>query len=334
VQVWRVLGAIGRAMMRAGVLVLLFVVYQLWGTGIITDREQDRLGRQFEELLAAVPEGVAPSPSAAPEETTLAPSPTTTSAPAATLPVDLPVPEPGDAMGRILIPSIGVDFVYVQGVDLKFLQDGPGHFPQTPLPGQPGNAALAGHRTTYAAPFHRLDELQPGEDIIVETLQGAFTYRVDAQPAGEGEAPPGHFIVSPSAVEILDQDGANRLTLMACHPKYSAAQRIVVTASLVSDPAPPTPLPEPEPGVEPAVAFDASQDPLAGGDSSAWPAAIAWTAAALAVWFATWFAGQLLRRRNGGWAWSLPPYLVGVPVFAVVLFMAFGDIARLLPAAY
>lgn len=331
-QVWRVLGAVGRTMMRAGVLVLLFVVYQLWGTGIITDREQDRLGRQFEELLTSTEVG---GPSADTTTTTDPAATTPTTSAPVTAPADLPVPEPGDAIGRIQIPTIGVDFVYVQGVDLRYLQDGPGHFPQTPMPGQPGNAALAGHRTTYAAPFHRLDELRPGDDISVETLQGTFTYRVDAQETGGGE-PVGHFIVSPSAVEILDQDGANRLTLMACHPKYSAAQRIVVTASLVSNPAPPTPIPVDASGsTEGTVTFDASQDPLAGGDSRAWPAAIAWTLAAVAVWFATWFAGRLLRRRQGGaWVWSLPPYVVGVPIFAVVLFMAFTDIARLLPAAY
>jgi sortase A len=201
------------------------------------------------------------------------------------------------------------------------------------MPGQPGNAALAGHRTTYAAPFHRLDELQPGAPITIETVQGTFTYRVEAQPGEAGEAPSGHFIVSPSQVEILDQDqdGQNRLTLMACHPKYSAAQRIVVTAVLETPPAPATPIPE-EQG---QVTVDASDDPLAGGDSSAWPPALLWSAAALGVWFLTWLAGRLLRRRMGGaFGWQLLPYVVGLPVFAVVLFVAFTDIARLLPAAY
>lgn len=320
--------------MRGGVLVLLFVAYQLWGTGIITDREQDRLSSQFEELLAgaggeAVPEG---STTSAP--TTDAPATTPPTTAPATLPADLPVPEPGDPIGRIAIPDIGVDFIYVQGVELKYLQDGPGHFPQTPMPGQPGNAALAGHRTTYAAPFHRIDELQPGAPITIETLQGTFTYRVEAQPGDGDGAPSGHFIVSPSQVEILDQvqDGKNRLTLMACHPKYSAAQRIVVTAVLESPPAPPTPIPE---ASAEQVTVDASDDPLAGGDSSAWAPAILWTAAALVVWFLTWLAGRLLRRRMGGAiGWQLLPYAVGVPIFAVVLFIAFTDIARLLPAAY
>jgi sortase A len=322
VQIWRVVGAIGRAMMRAGVLVLLFVVYQLWGTGLITERQQDHLSSQFDQLLAE-----AATTTSTTSTTALAPGPPVTA------PADLPLPEQGDPIGRIEIPDIGVDFVYVQGVELKDLRDGPGHFPQTPMPGQAGNAALAGHRTTYAAPFNRLDELGPGAEITIETLQGTFTYRVDAQPAPEGEEPRGWFTVSPSQVEILEQDGTNRLTLVACHPKYSASQRIVVTATLDSPVAPSTPLPDTE-GENATVTFDATDDPLAGGDSSAWVPAILWTGLALGVWFATWFASRQLRRRKGSWSWGLLPYVVGVPVFAVVLFIAFTDIARLLPAAY
>jgi sortase A len=326
VQIWRVVGAIGRAMMRAGVLVLLFVLYQLWGTGLITEREQDRLSSRFDQLLAEAPSTTSTAPSI---DTT----PTTAVGPPVTAPADLPVPEPGDPIGRISIPTIGVDFVYVQGVELKYLQDGPGHFPQTPMPGQAGNAALAGHRTTYAAPFNRLDELEPGAEITIETVQGTFTYVVDTQPAAEGEEPRGHFIVKPSQVEILEQDGADRLTLVACHPKFSAAQRIVVTATLTSPTAPSTPLPDTD-AESATVTFDAAEDPLAGGDSSARAPAILWTGLALAVWFGTWSASRWVRRRQGAWAWGLLPYAVGVPVFAVVLFIAFTDVARLLPAAY
>jgi sortase A len=304
--------------MRAGVLVLLFVAYQLWGTGLQTDRTQDRLSNELQELFEQTASTTTPPPALPPDAPVTAPT-------------DLPVPEPGDPIGRIVIPDIDVDFVFVQGVDLRDLRDGPGHFPQTPLPGQPGNAALAGHRTTYAAPFHRLDEVAPGSDITVETVQGTFTYRVDAQETPEGETV-GHFIVKPSAVEILEQDGANRLTLMACHPKYSAAQRIVVTATLVSNPAPPTTVPAAVP--EATVTFDASNDPLAGGDANAWPTAIAWTLAALAAWFLMWFVGQRLYRRHQSRAWQVPPYLIGLPIVTVLLYLAFQDIARLLPAAY
>jgi sortase A len=327
VQIWSVVGAIGRAMMRLGVLVLLFVVFQLWGTGLITEREQDRLSSQFDQLLAEAP--TTTDTTAAPDAT----STTLAAAPPVAAPADLPVPEPGDPIGRISIPDIGVDFVYVQGVELKDLRDGPGHFPQTPMPGQAGNAALAGHRTTYAAPFNRLDELPPGAEITIETLQGTFTYVVDAQSADDGQEARGYFVVKPSQVEILEQDGADRLTLVACHPKYSAAQRIVVTATLASPTAPSTPLPDTE-GESATVTFDATEDPLAGGDSSARAPAILWTGLALGIWFATWLASRWVRHRKGSRTWGLLPYAAGVPVFAVVLFVAFTDVARLLPAAY
>lgn len=317
-QRWRALGAVGRALMRTGVVVLLFVVYQLWGTGLLTARAQDRLADDFQVLLEQAPPSTLAS-GAAPET---APQ---------TAPTDVAPPAPGEPIGVITIPDIDVDFVITQGVELKYLKEGPGHFPQTPLPGQPGNSALAGHRTTYDAPFHRIDELAPGAEITVQTVQGTFTYRVEPHETANGGVE-GHFIVKPSAVEILDQEGPNRLTLMACHPKYSAAQRIVVTATLEQEPAPPTPIPAPGEG---GVTFDASDDPLAGGDASAWPAAISWSLAAAAVWFLTWLAGQALRRRQDSrWTWSLPPYVVGLPIFLVVLFVAFQEIARLLPAAY
>jgi sortase A len=318
VQWWRVVGAIGRFMMRAGVLVLLFVAYQLWGTGLATDRAQNRLEDEFATSLAEATTSTTSTTS------TTAPTPTTsTTFPAA----DLPPPEPGDPVARVRIPTIGVDYIVVQGVDLKWLKEGPGHFPQTPLPGQPGNVALAGHRTTYAAPFNRLDELNPGDEITFETVQGTFTYTVDSHETAPGEAPSGHFIVAPSQVEVLEQDGTDKVTLVACHPKYSARQRIIVTGTLATTPAPPTPLPVAD--VDGSVTTDASIDALVGGDSSAWGPAILWSALALGVWFLTWAAA----RRWPIWH-KVPVYLVGTPIFFVVLFVAYENIARLLPASY
>lgn len=310
-QWWRVVGAIGRFMMRAGVLVLLFVAYQLWGTGLTTDRAQDRLQNEFAAQLADA------------TTTTTAAATTPSASPTVSAPSDLPPPNPGDPVGRIEIPAIGVDFIALQGVDLKWLQEGPGHFPQTPMPGQPGNVALAGHRTTYKAPFNRLDELQPGDEITFETVQGRFVYRVDAHETQPGEPPSGHFIVKPTQIEILDQDGTNRVTLMACNPKYSAKERIVVTATLESPPAAATPLPEPN---DAGVTTDATADALAGGDSSARLPAVLWSVLALLIWFATWFVARRWKK--------LPAYLIGVPIFAIVLFVAYQNIARLLPAAF
>lgn len=295
---WRVVGAAGRMMIRAGVLLLLFVAYQLWGTGLATSRAQESLANRFETLQQTAPSVTDP----------------------ATAPTDLPIPEPGDPIGRIQIPRIDVDFIMVQSVDLRYLQNGPGHFPQTPLPGQPGNSAFAGHRTTYKAPFNRIDELAPGDVITVTTLQGTFTYVVDRHVGEDGTLDSGHFIVKPTDLSILDQDKGNRLTLMACNPKYSAATRIVVTATLTTPAAPATARPD----TSNTVTDNAALDSLANGDPGAWPAAILWSLLVLAVWVGTWWLARRWRR--------LPAYAIGTPVVLVLLFLAFQNIARLLPA--
>ena len=297
--------------MRIGALILLFVAFQLWGTGLATSQAQDRLATEFNGQLAAV----AAPPTTIPN----APEPPE---PPVTAPSDLPVPEAGDPVARIEIPRIGVDFIVLQGVDLRWLQDGPGHFPQTPLPGQAGNAAIAGHRTTYKAPFNRIDELNPGDEITITSLQGTFTYRVNANPEPSGDGVSGHFIVGSSDITILDQNVGNRLTLMACHPKFSAAQRIVVTATLVSNPAPTTS----QGDLSDLVTTDASVDALAGGDSGAWQGALLLSALAATLWFGTWFAARSWKR------W--PAYAIGTPLVFVTLFFAFQNIARLLPASY
>ena len=321
-QLWSVVGAIGRFMMRGGVVILLFVAYQLWGTGLSTARAQDNLTNEFNTQIAEF------TPSASAE-----------AQPVVTAPADLPIPAPGDPIARITMKTIDSDFVMVQGVDLKWLQQGPGHFPQTPLPGQPGNASVAGHRTTYQAPFNRIDELVPNDMITVQTLQGTFTYKVDAHIDPKDGTTSGHFIVSPNDLSILDQSFGNRLTLMACHPKFSAAQRIVVTATLTSNPAPATPIPTYD-----GVTTDASTDALAGGDSSAWPAAIAWSLLTGLVWFGIWWLARfwtpsLMRKRAQrvtrlkDWKF-LTTYAIGTPIVLVMMFFAFTNIARLLPAAY
>jgi sortase A len=340
VQVWRVVGAIGRFMMRAGVLVLLFVAYQLWGTGLTTQRAQDSLENQFASQLATTTSSTSTTADTTADTTDTAGTATST-LPPATAPTDVPPPANGDPVARIRIPAIGVDYIVIQGVDIADLKEGPGHFPQTPLPGQPGNVALAGHRTTYLAPFARLDELRPGDQIIFDTVQGEFTYTVDPHAGAPGDEPSGHFIVKPTQVEILAQGDTNMVTLMACHPKYSARERIVVTGTLTTPPAPATPVASPS-ADSGSVTTDASLDALAGGDGSAWGPAIAWSVLALAIWFATWWLARWWARRDSGrddarrrmLIDKVIVYAVGAPVFLVVLFVAYENIARLLPAAY
>ncbi len=323
VQVLAAVGAIGRMMIRAGVLLLLFVAYQLWGTGLHTDRAQSSLENEFKIQQEAIGSASLPGDSAT-TDVTLPPGQadqsTSTTAPQ-TASTDIPVPAEGDPVGFISIPDIGSEFYIVEGTALRWLEEGPGHFEGTPLPGQPGNSAIAGHRTTYKAPFNRVDELQPGAHITVTTLQGEFTYEVLPQPVADGEPPVGHYIVGPGAVEILDDKGDNRLTLMACHPKYSAAQRIIVEAELITPPAPPTPRPD-------VTATATLPGDLVGGNDSARLWAAVFSMLAVALWFGAWFVGH----RYKTWRW--PAYAIAFPFFAVSLFFAFDFINQLLPGAY
>jgi sortase A len=129
--------------------------------------------------------------------------------------------EDGEAIGRIVIPSIGLDIAVVQGTNTSDLQRGPGHYPSTPLPGEPGTAAIAGHRTTYLAPFRNIDSLHGGNVIRLEMPYGTLDYRVQDTK-----------VVEPTDFAILHPTSYQRLVLTACHPLYSASQRIVAFAKL------------------------------------------------------------------------------------------------------
>jgi sortase A len=131
-------------------------------------------------------------------------------------------PLKGDAIARIRIPSIGLSKYVVEGTDVDSLRKGPGHYPDTPLPGEAGTAAIAGHRTTYGAPFRHIDEVQHGEPITIDMPDGRFVYRIERTK-----------IVDDQDLSVLDRVGYQRLVLSACHPLYSAAQRIIVFARLV-----------------------------------------------------------------------------------------------------
>ncbi len=258
----RILGSVGRFLITSGIVVLLFVGYQLWGTGIQEASAQNSLGDDFDALLEQVetPTTAAPTTTAPATTTSVAESTTTTTTttiPEAggTIPVfdddlaDALYRQGGEAIARIVIPKISVSKVVVQGVQVEDLRNGPGHYRATVFPGQEGNSGIAGHRTTYGAPFNRIDELVPGDEVNVRTVQGFHRYRVlsaeeaygpDVLPEGVGFTIPdggeglGHIIVGPEATWVLQDFGDNRITLTACHPKYSARQRIIVAAELVS----------------------------------------------------------------------------------------------------
>jgi sortase A len=317
----RALSAIGRTMITAGLLILLFVVYQLWGTGIYTARAQNRLEGEFQDRLDAVEaESTTTSTTSTSSTSTSLGATTTVTLPPSTAPPLEVVPRQGEAAGRIEIPAIGIDDIFVQGVTVSDLKKGPGHYPDTPFPGQAGNAAIAGHRTTYGAPFNRVDELAPGDEIIITTVQGRFRYQVTAE---------GRQIVSPNAVEVLNPTEDNRLTLTSCHPKYSARERIVIVAALAGEPAPtiepPTPA-TPRPGViEPEPERRSLDAGLSGEGADNWPV-IVWGLVCAAIWLLAWLVGRRWRR------W--PSYALGLPVFLVALFFFFENFSRLLPANY
>jgi sortase A len=289
----RIIGGIGRGLVTVGILILLFVAYQLWGTGLYESREQDKLQSQFAAELAK--EKAAEHRAATATTTTTVPS----------------VPPPsGDAVAIMRIPKIGLERAVVQGIGVPDLRRGPGHYPATPLPGQIGNAAIAGHRTTYGAPFNRLDELAVGDPIEIRTLAGDFHYSVTQQ-----------LIVTPKDVYVLDPTPNATLTLTTCNPKYSASQRLVVKAILnpatSAKPQKPAPIP---------VASRASLDDALSGKSDSKLPAVWWGFLTIALGGLWW----LLFHRYHRWT----TWLVGAIPFAVLLFVFYYHLERLLPANY
>jgi sortase A len=129
----------------------------------------------------------------------------------------------GAAIGKIVISKIGASFDVVQGTDTGSLEKGPGHYPTTAFPGLGETVAIAGHRTTYLAPFRHIDQLAPGDRIVLTMRYARFTYFVQYDK-----------IVLPTALWVTNNVGYERLVLSACNPLYSAAQRIIVFARLHS----------------------------------------------------------------------------------------------------
>lgn len=176
----------------------------------------------------------------------------------------------GEPFTRLVIPSIGLETMVVEGTSWKALRAGAGHYPNTPLPGEEGNVAIAGHRTTYGKPFNRLDQVEVGSEVKLETPLGVHTYQVVGPPGNAGRPCPNGacWITHPRdwAVARPDMDGS-LLTLTTCHPKGSAAQRLILRARLVGsvphgDTAAREPLAQPLAG---AVSESAGVPPLSGG---------------------------------------------------------------------
>jgi sortase A len=214
----------GQVLMTAGLVVLLFVGYGLWWTGLTARHDQHVLIATLRQQWAHSQPTTDPPGSSQPASVTLG--------------RDAPL---GSGIAILRIPRLGKNykFAVVEGTSTADLIEGPGHYPGTAMPGQVGNFAVAGHRTTYLHPFYDIDELKVGDAIVVETRSSWFTYRVQNVP---GTAARHQEIVPPTDVSVAypvpDQPDPTAvptlsvLTLTSCNPRYSAAQRIVVHAVL------------------------------------------------------------------------------------------------------
>lgn len=229
----RIALAVGATIMVLGLLVLGFVGYVLWGTGVGQARAQDNLRTSFAAQLATTTTSApaAPATTLPPADSTGSPATTVVDTTAATATTEAVFPADGTAVAHLAIPTIDVDQIIVEGVTVAQLRRAPGHITDTPSAGQIGNAVYAGHRTTYGAPFSRIDELQPGDKLTFTTPTGMYTYTVT-----------GSRIVEPTDATVVAQTLAPTVTLISCWPRYSTKQRIIVTATLdpaVSSPAQP-----------------------------------------------------------------------------------------------
>jgi sortase A len=316
------LGRAGQLLIATGVILFLFVGYQLWGTGIEATQAQSRLQDRFEETSATAPAVDAPDDVAAPITI-----------------------ESGEPIAILRIPAIGVEKYVVEGVEPDDLKKGPGHYPHSVQPGRLGNVAVAGPPTTYGEPFRNLDELDTGDEITVLDAKGReFVYLVTDID-----------IVAPTdtwVVTTTDPDTAV-LTLTTCHPEYSAKQRLVVSARLdtertpfVADDAfassdeiaqsvaPPS-------TAEPMVTVTSPPDIIDGSvvvreietfdagwfsDASAWPDLAIWLAIEIAFITIGW---RFARRRSRGTKFA--SLAIGALPALVFLYFVFQNVSRLLP---
>jgi sortase A len=213
---------VGEVLITLGVIVFLFLAYELWFTGLYTAHAQSDLKSHLRSEWAQR----APTPAELPGETPGAPGPT--GAPGI---VDKPLP--GDAIGLIRIPRLGAGYAYaiVEGVSTDDLKKGPGHYPGTAMPGGIGNFVLSGHRTTYLAPFNGLGELESGDAIVIETRDTWYTYRVTGS---ETVLPTAVGVVLPVPDKPHAKPTKALITLTTCTPKYSASHRLIIYGTLQS----------------------------------------------------------------------------------------------------
>ncbi len=289
---------------------LLFTAYQIWGTSVQEAHIQSGLRTQLQHETDndAIKRALA-------QESALDKLPTgpPVVAPATAAPAE------GQPVGDIRIPVIGLNQVVVEGTNTPDLRKGPGHYTGTPLPGQAGNSAVAGHRTTYGHPFYNLDSVKVGDPIVLTTLQGIFVYDTTKS-----------FVVSPSDTTVVDNVIANQLTLTTCNPRFSATTRLVVQATLAhSQLFPNSGLPaQHKAPTSPKSQTVAEKQSLAGDSDGSLGEALLWGFVTAAVIAGIFVAAWRFRRRR------CVIYGVGAVGTLILLWFFFGAVSPLLPASF
>jgi sortase A len=298
----RVVGVIGRILIGAGIVLLLFVAYQIWGTSFQEGHTQNTLRStlQHEAQNAEVKRALA-------EANALDRIPT---GPPVVAPTTR-APAEGKPVGEIRIPKIGINQVVVEGTNTQDLRKGPGHYIGTPLPGEAGNSAIAGHRTTYGHPFYNLNELTKGDQIVVTTFQGIFVYDTIRSQ-----------VVSPSDGTVLKNAFGADLTLTTCNPRFSASTRLVVFAQLAHSQL------FPNSGLGAPAAGKPQSNDLAGNSSGQVLDAVLWGLVAAAFGGVVLLIAHRYRRRR----WFI--YVIGIVGVLVLLYFFFNAISPLLPASF
>jgi sortase A len=314
----RILSVVGKVLIGAGIVLLLFVAYLVWGTALQQSHTQEVLRTTLEHkaqnshVRAALAQ-----PAASTDNLPTGPAkvaPTTAS------------PPEGSPVGEIRIPAIGIDQVIVSGTETQDLRQGPGHYTSTPLPGQAGNAGVAGHRTTYGHPFYNLNVLKVGDPIVLTTVQGVFVYDTT-----------GSQVVQPSDGAILQNQSGAWITLTTCNPRFSASTRLVVTAKLAHSqlfadaPAPTKPTkPVTTKGHSHHAPSTAQSGALGGNSNGQLLDAILWGLGVVIFGAAVLLAAHRYRRDRGR-RWAI--HGGGIAVSLVLLYFFFTAISPLLPAS-
>ena len=330
----------GITLITLGVVVLLFVAYQLFGTNFSENHSQSVLAKQFSALAAA---NTSPAPNSSYGSTPAtqaaaagSASAGTTTRPSGSAAEVLPSVPKGHAIDHLSIPAIGVDKFVVEGTAEADLAEGPGHYSGTALPGQTGNVGIAGHRTTFGAPFFRLGQLQAGDSIYITDLSGhTWLYKVSEAP----------LVVNPNDVAVLAQTPFAQLTLTTCNPIFSATSRLVVVARLVGAAVRVSTAPAPAvstlaSGGAAAGASTKAPSPQAantstgkvagfnsgGGSAKGWFPALSYGLGVILLWLSTRILMTTCRR----WR-RLGVLAAGLAACAIPLWLCFENATRLLP---